>query len=588
MNRPLLRRTSAAAVAALALALGAAAASADDIVNTLDGTLDSTVEVMPLTVGGAAANTSFYVQPTGDGNNPADGKSGCNLTGSSTLVVAVVSSDPGKATVSPNSLTFGSCGDVKKVTVTPVAAGGTTVTLSQTSNTTGATFSFAPATFRVDVAAATPTNTAPTVTVGGVTGGTAYEFGSVPDATCEVEDAEDGPSSFAATLSEVTGGVAPGLGLQTASCTYEDDGGLTAVSSVTYSVVDTTAPAISLVSRLPEANAAGWNNSDVTVTWSCSDTFLDEAASVTGRTVGTEGADQSATGTCTDLSGNSVSDTVSGISIDATAPTIGAALSPSRPSTTWWNLGSGAPTVTYSCGDALSGVVSCTDAHTFGEGADQSHGGTVVDAAGNSATTGVSDVDVDLSAPGVTWVGGPADGGAYYFGSVPAAGTCEATDALSGPGPCTVSGHATSVGTHTVTASANDVAGNTTTAQRTYEVLAWTLKGFYQPVDMGGVWNTVKNGSTVPLKFEIFAGATELTDKAAVDGFTVKGVACPLSTAVTDDVEMTSTGGTELRYDATGGQFIQNWQTPKKVGACYTVTMTAKDGSTISANVKLK
>ena len=37
-------------------------------------------------------------------------------------------------------------------------------------------------------------------------------------------------------------------------------GDLTAVSSVTYSVVDTTAPVISRVSRLPEANAAGWRS----------------------------------------------------------------------------------------------------------------------------------------------------------------------------------------------------------------------------------------------------------------------------------------------------------------------------------------
>jgi hypothetical protein len=33
-----------------------------------------------------------------------------------------------------------------------------------------------------------------------------------------------------------------------------------------------------------------------------------------------------------------------------------------------------------------------------------------------------------------------------------------------------------------------------------------TLKGFYAPVDMGNsVVNTAKGGSTVPLKFEVFA-----------------------------------------------------------------------------------
>ena len=55
-----------------------------------------------------------------------------------------------------------------------------------------------------------------------------------------------------------------------------------------------------------------------------------------------------------------------------------------------------------------------------------------------------------------------------------------------------------------------------------------------------------------------------------------------------DDIELTTTGGTSLRYDTTGGQFVQNWQTPKSAGSCYKVTMTAQDLSTISALFKLK
>ena len=35
----------------------------------------------------------------------------------------------------------------------------------------------------------------------------------------------------------------------------------------------------------------------------------------------------------------------------------------------------------------------------------------------------------------------------------------------------------------------------------------------------------------------------------------------------------------------TGGQFIYNWKTPTGAG-CYTVTMTAADGSTITAYFK--
>jgi len=114
----------------------------------------------------------------------------------------------------------------------------------------------------------------------------------------------------------------------------------------------------------------------------------------------------------------------------------------------------------------------------------------------------------------------------------------------------------------------------------------WTLNGFYQPVDMGGVWNIVKGGSTVPLKFEIFDGTTELTDINVIS-LSTKLVACDAS-AWTDDIETMATGGTSLRYDAVAGQFIYNWKTPKTPGFCYRVTMTTLDGSSLFANFKLK
>ena len=190
----------------------------------------------------------------------------------------------------------------------------------------------------------------------------------------------------------------------------------------------------------------------------------------------------------------------------------------------------------------------------------------------------------DATNPNVALNSGPADGQSYYFGSVPSAPTCTASDDTSGlTGACSVSGYGTTVGSHTVTATATDNAGNENTASSTYTVLAWTLKGFYAPVDYdtatAKVWNTVKGGATVPLKFEVFAGSNELTDTAVVDKFTATGVTCPGAGATTDDIEITTTGGTQLRYDTTAGQFIQNWQTPKKPGSCYDVTMQTDDGS---------
>jgi hypothetical protein len=152
---------------------------------------------------------------------------------------------------------------------------------------------------------------------------------------------------------------------------------------------------------------------------------------------------------------------------------------------------------------------------------------------------------------------------------------------------CSVSGYSSAVGTHTLTATADDVAGNQTVEQRTYTVLAWTLRGFYKPTDMSGVLNTVKNGATVPLKFQVFAGASELTSTSYVQGLSAKKISCDTS-APTDDIEVTATGGTTLRYDTTSSQFIYNWQTPKTAGACYAVTATTNDGSSLTASFKLK
>jgi hypothetical protein len=144
------------------------------------------------------------------------------------------------------------------------------------------------------------------------------------------------------------------------------------------------------------------------------------------------------------------------------------------------------------------------------------------------------------------------------------------------------------VGTHTITATAKDNAGRTATATRTYTVKPYTLTGFYQPVDMNGVWNVVKGGSTVPLKFEIFAGTTELTATASVKSLSATPVTCGDSNAPADEIEALATGGTTLRYDATGGQFIYNWQTPKSPGSCYRVSVTTMDGSMLTAFFKLK
>jgi hypothetical protein len=126
------------------------------------------------------------------------------------------------------------------------------------------------------------------------------------------------------------------------------------------------------------------------------------------------------------------------------------------------------------------------------------------------------------------------------------------------------------------------------------KIKAWTLTGFYQPVDMTPagapalVLNSIKGGSTVPLKFEVFAGNAEKSSVADIKSFVSQEFNCSAALSTLADVEITTTGGTSLRYDLTGGQFIQNWQTPKTVGKCYQVRMTTQDGSKLDAFFKTK
>jgi len=93
-------------------------------------------------------------------------------------------------------------------------------------------------------------------------------------------------------------------------------------------------------------------------------------------------------------------------------------------------------------------------------------------------------------------------------------------------------------------------------------------------------------GATIPLKFEVSAGSRELADPSIVKPLTTTQAPCSAGPA--DVVELVATGATSLRYDLAEGQFIYNWQTPKKPGFCYLVTVALADGSSASASFQLK
>ena len=136
--------------------------------------------------------------------------------------------------------------------------------------------------------------------------------------------------------------------------TAVDVAGNSASASVTVSVsFGSTEPLTITATASPAPNAAGWNNTAVTVTFTCTGSRL--AVCPAPVVVSTDGAGQQVTGTATDTAGNTATATVT-VSIDTTAPTITATVTPAPNAAGWNNT---AVTVTFTCSDPVSGVVSC-------------------------------------------------------------------------------------------------------------------------------------------------------------------------------------------------------------------------------------
>jgi endonuclease/exonuclease/phosphatase family metal-dependent hydrolase len=152
------------------------------------------------------------------------------------------------------------------------------------------------------------------------------------------------------------------------------------------------------------------------------------------------------------------------------APTISATATPAANAAGWNNT---AVTVNFTCVDALSAIVGgCPAPLTLGtEGADQSVSRTATTEGGLSLTAGVSNIDIDLTNPTVTYTGGRAS----YQVDEQVSITCTAADGLSGVASTTcanVIGPAYSfgLGSHTFSATATDKAGNAAGGSVTFTV----------------------------------------------------------------------------------------------------------------------
>lgn len=335
--------------------------------------------------------------------------------------------------------------------------------------------------------------------------------------------------------------------------------------------IDKTAPTIDFASRTP-ANANGWNNSDVTLNWNCADALSGASGSSVTQTVSTEGANQSATGACTDLAGNMASDTRDGINIDKTAPVIAFA-SRTAANAAGWNNSDVA--VNWSCADALSGTIGSSISQTISsEGANQTATGICADKAGNAAQNAQSGISIDKTAPTLAPVVTPNP---VLLGGL-AMAAANAADALSGVASQSCAQLATgAVGYNTGTCTTTDRAGNATTASAEYQVI-YDFRGFSQPIANLPAINEVNAGQAVPIKFSlngnkglnIFAAGYPASSSIPCDASVPSAVMQPISTP----------GSSGLSYTAGTDQYGINWKTDKAwKGTCRMLIVKLNDGA---------
>lgn len=212
-----------------------------------------------------------------------------------------------------------------------------------------------------------------------------------------------------------------------------------------------------------------WHVSNVAVSWSVTDA---ESAISSTSGCGTSNVTSDTAGvtfTCSATSaGGTASQSVT-IKRDATPPTIQATTTPGSPAASgWYNIATGAPTVSYSCQDDTSGLDGpCPSPVTPGNGANQSFTGNISDQAGNPASVTVSGLSVDLTAPVIAAHGDENAEATSASGASVTYSNPTASDGTSGTGPIAcllASASVFGLGNTTVTCNASDSAGNLATA----------------------------------------------------------------------------------------------------------------------------
>ena len=218
----------------------------------------------------------------------------------------------------------------------------------------------------------------------------------------------------------------------------------------------------------PRANAFGWNNTPVTVHFTCMEGGYPLDGCPADVVVSTEAANQIVTGTVTDALGNTASITTDPISIDLRVPGVVVALSPS-PGAGGWN--NSPVTAHFECSDAGSGIATCpADQLVTAQGANLTVTGTATDRAGNTAQVTSDPFRIDSLPPTVTVTFTPTPN-ANGWNNTPVTAHFTCGDGGSGIATCPADQVFSADGANqAITSAATDVAGNTATPVATVNI----------------------------------------------------------------------------------------------------------------------
>lgn len=372
------------------------------------------------------------------------------------------------------------------------------------------------------------------------------------------------------------------LGTTTITWTATDSANNSASCQQTITVVDATAPVITL-------------NGSASMTVECHTPFADPGATATDNCggsvpVNTAGSVNSnapgvytLTYTASDASGNAATPKTRTVTVvDTTNPTVtlnGPASVTVECHTSFSDPGASA---SDSCAGPLPVSVSgSVNANAVGN---YTLTYSATDPSGNTASATRTVHVVDTTAPTVTLNG--ANPMTVTVGSAFVDPGATASDSCQGPLPVSVSGSVNTavIGTYTLTYTATDASGNTGTATRTVFVV-YNFTGFFSPVSNPPVVNEVKAGQGVPVKFSL--GGNQGLNILFAGYPASQQVGCANNVPINVLEETDTAGNSTLSYS--GGTYTYNWKTEKSwAGTCRVLVVKLADGSEHIAYFKFK